>query len=248
MGGIGMASAWKIAFALSVLSNGTLFAQEVPVPALWSGASDLEPIPGSAMSKLGEVKAGDVLAKVNKRPVRTARLMADYHFRAENWNLLIPAGTPLYAARFVIIQQAGSAPSPQRRADDVHWCVAAKVPPLVCFRWSGPDNVEIAGVLGDMMFGRTPNSWYFRAPEPLLKEQPVTFDEPYEETQTLKTIADAGVVVTQRYRQGAGGWSYDSTIKWDESTWRSSGGNMRLQPVRDAAGAVTGALVANAPP
>jgi hypothetical protein len=241
-----MSSVWTIVLGLSLVSANAALAQDAPAPALWSGKSGMETVPGSIISKLGDLKPGDLLAKVNERPERTARLTTDYVFGDGKSQWVIKAGTPLYAAQFMTIQAVGSAPLPARRADDVHWCVAAKAPPLVCFRWSGPGKIERAGSMGDMMFSRTPQGGWIQDAEPALKEQPVTFDDPYEESQIINAVTETGVVVTHRYQQDKGGWSYDQPVKWGEPTWRVSGGKVVFQPMRDAAGAVTGATAANA--
>lgn len=240
-------SGWVVKFAFLslgvVLLAGGAAAQEPVAPPLWSGEVGNVTVPVS--TKIGEVKPGDLVAKAIKKARRTARLTADYSFGD---GYVIPAGSPFFAARFFTIQRVGSAPLPPRRKDDVHWCAAAKEPPIVCFRWNGPGQVERAGASGAIILERTPGGRWIEDREPALKEQPVVIDPPYEETQTLKAVTDEGVIVRQDYSQGEGRWGYDKPTKWGEKVRLSSGVAVVFEPMRDPGGALIGARITPAKP
>jgi hypothetical protein len=227
-------------------------AQANAPPRLWSGDFGFENVAPPVVPKPGEIHEGDVLARLVTRPSRGARLTEAYTFGQGDEAVMIPAGTPFYASLYPVIQAFGSKPLPERRGNDLTWCVAASSPPYACFRWNAPGKVEFARATSEIVRHRRPFRDWADAPEPRLKEDvvPVVASE---ELVTVKSIVEGGVVLTVTEREGPIESSKERTYYWGQSvgypgSWSpSSPGELSFSALKDARGRVIGATAALKP-
>jgi hypothetical protein len=223
--------------------------QDKVPPRLWSGAIGFENVVPPVAPKSGEIREGDVLARVVMRPSRGARLLEAYTFGEGDEAVVLPAGTPFYASLYPVIQAFGSKPLPERRGNDLTWCVAASVPPYACFRWNAPGKVEFARATSEIVMHRTPFSDWADAPEPRLKEEVVP-GVASEELVTVKSIIDGGVVLKVTERKGPIETSKERKYYWGQSVWYPgswSSGELSFSALKDARGRVIGATAALKP-
>ncbi|NEX94855.1 hypothetical protein [Caulobacter sp. 17J65-9] len=227
-----------VAAALAASVAAGAYAQDHEPPALWSGAGGLAFV-ASSQQKVGSVGPGDVVAQLELRARRTARLAEDYV--PGEGAAVVPAGTPFYAVEIEATVREGAAPPP--RARYLSWCVARQAPAL-CLRWVRPGTVETSPADGaGPLLRRSPMGFWREVPEPKLVEQPVAL-EPYEELFVVKSIGPTGVVLSDVSRQGADERAFDRTVAWGQAVGQQPGGPMlRFTPVRADDGQPTRAQV-----
>jgi hypothetical protein len=225
---------------------GPVLAQEEP-PAVWAGRASTEVVASSVETRIEVIKPGQVFARQVRRPTRSARLGKDFPFGEGQYAGVVKAGTMLYGENFMAIPRVGET-LPPRRKDDLTWCVSGR-PPLLCFRWNGPGDMEYSSVFGEMMFLRAPAGDWRPAHDLEIVEQTATPEPPYEDLMVLKVVGENGFVISNIRRQGEVQIVENETHYWDELVDGQRGAKLkfRLSPVKNSKGEVTAARTAIAP-